>query len=168
MEASKAKNETFHKALQSHPSGSTDTRGDLGVQWRVVDLTMGEYDHSLRVSNLALEALTQVVRWLGRPWELVSQTSETESVAISILKHLNGDLLGTTTTLVDLCAMLEVLVAIELKCLLGHLPQGRPPQGLGHQLQEALEQRVLLRLPPFLFSGVFSYQMQAPGKENGT
>ena len=70
----------------------------------------------------------------------MTQTSETNSMAISILKHLNGDPLGTTTTLVDLCAMLGVLVAIEPKRLLGDLRRGRHRQGLGHQLQEALEQ----------------------------
>ena len=70
----------------------------------------------------------------------MTQTSETNSMAISILKHLNGDPLGTTTTLVDLCTMLEVLVPTEPKRLLGHLRRGRHRQGLGHQLPEALEQ----------------------------
>ena len=70
----------------------------------------------------------------------MTQTSETNSMAISILKHLNGDPLGTTTTLIGLCAMLEVLVAIDPKRPLGHLRRGRHRQGLGHQLQEALEQ----------------------------
>ena len=70
----------------------------------------------------------------------MTQTSETNSMAISILKHLNGDPLGTTTTLVDLCTMSEVLVAVEPKRLLEHLRGGRPPQGLGHLLPEALEQ----------------------------
>ena len=61
-------------------------------------------------------------------------------MAISILKHLNGDPLGTTTTLVDLCTILEVLVPTEPERLLGHLRRGRHRQGLGHQLPEALEQ----------------------------
>ena len=39
----------------------------------------------------------------GRLWELVSQTSETKAMAISLLKHINGDPLITNTTLVDLC-----------------------------------------------------------------
>ena len=39
----------------------------------------------------------------GRLWELVSQTSETIAMAISLLKHINGDPLITNTTLVDLC-----------------------------------------------------------------
>ena len=45
----------------------------------------------------------------------MTQTSETNAMAISILKHLNGDPLGTTTTQVDLCTMLEGLVATEPK-----------------------------------------------------
>ena len=70
----------------------------------------------------------------------MTQTSETNSMAISILKHLNGDPLGTTTTLVDLCTMPGVLVAVEPKRFLGHLRGGRPPQGLGRLLREALKQ----------------------------
>ena len=38
----------------------------------------------------------------GRLCELVSQTSETKAMAISLLKHINGDPLITNTTLVDL------------------------------------------------------------------
>ena len=35
------------------------------------------------------------------PWETMTQTSTIKSVAISLLKHLLGGPLGTTTTLVD-------------------------------------------------------------------
>ena len=45
----------------------------------------------------------------------MTQTSETNSTTISLLKHLNGDPLGTTTTLVDLSTILEALVATEPK-----------------------------------------------------
>ena len=47
---------------------------------------------------------------MGRPWELVSQTSETESVAISLLKHLNGDPLDTARTCLGPMLRHEVLV----------------------------------------------------------
>ena len=47
---------------------------------------------------------------MGRPWELVSQTSETESVAISLLKHLNGDPLGTARACLGLMLKHKVLV----------------------------------------------------------
>ena len=46
----------------------------------------------------------------GRPWELVSQTSETESVAISILKHLHGDPLDTARTCLGPMLRHKVLV----------------------------------------------------------
>ena len=49
---------------------------------------------------------------MGRPWELVSQTSETESVAISLLKHLNGDPLDTARTCLGPMLSHEVLVAL--------------------------------------------------------
>ena len=86
----------------------------------------------------------------------MTQTSETNSMAISILKHLNGDPLGTTTTLVDLCTILEALVATEPKPLLGHLRRGRHRQGPGHRLQQAQEQGVLHLLAPFFFLRVVS------------
>ena len=47
---------------------------------------------------------------MGRPWELVSQTPETESVAISLLKHLNGDPLRTARTCLGPMLRHEVLV----------------------------------------------------------
>ena len=45
-----------------------------------------------------------------RPWKLVSQTSETESVAISLLKHLNGDPLDTARTCLGPMLRHKVLV----------------------------------------------------------
>ena len=49
---------------------------------------------------------------MGRPWELVSQTSETESVAISFLKHLNGDPLDTARACLGPMLRHEVLVTL--------------------------------------------------------
>ena len=39
------------------------------------------------------------------PWETMIQTSKTKAVTISLLNHLNGNPLGTTTTLVNLWLM---------------------------------------------------------------
>ena len=47
---------------------------------------------------------------MGRPWELVSQTPETESMAISLLKHLNSDPLSTVRTCLGHMLRHEVLV----------------------------------------------------------
>ena len=42
----------------------------------------------------------------------MTQTSKTKSVTISLLKHLNGNPLGTTITLLGLCAVCKVLVIV--------------------------------------------------------
>ena len=67
-------------------------------------LTRSEYSHFLRVSVFDLLAsppphLVRVV--VDMALETMTQTSKTKSVAISLLKHLIGGPLGTTTTLVD-------------------------------------------------------------------
>ena len=73
----------------------------------------------------------------------MTQTSKTESMTISLLKHLNGNTLGTTTTLVDHWLMCEVLLAVDQNRLL-MAPHGRLRRllhhGRGHQLQQGLEQ----------------------------
>ena len=66
-------------------------------------LTRSEYSHFLRVSVFDLVAsppphLVRVV--VDMALETMTQTSKTKSVAISLLKHLIGGPLGTTTTLV--------------------------------------------------------------------
>ena len=43
------------------------------------------------------------------PWGTMIRTSKTKSVTISLLKHLNGNPLGTTTTLLGHCVVCEVL-----------------------------------------------------------
>ena len=52
------------------------------------------------------------------PWGTMIQTSKTKSVTISLLKHLNGNPLGTTTTLVDHWLMYEVLLVVDQNRLL--------------------------------------------------
>ena len=55
----------------------------------------------------------------------MAQTSNTEAVAISSLKHLNGIPLGTTTTLVGLRAGQHALLQATLQGLqLGHVRHG--------------------------------------------
>ena len=46
------------------------------------------------------------------PWGTMIQTSKTKDMAISFLKHLNRNPLGTTTTLVDLWLMCGALVTV--------------------------------------------------------
>ena len=56
--------------------------------------TMGDFEE---ISKIHLVRVV-VDAW---PWETMTQTSKTKSVTISLLKHLIGGPLGTTTTLVD-------------------------------------------------------------------
>ena len=63
--------------------------------------------------------------WWGRPRGTMAQTSNTEAVAISPLKHLNGIPLGTTTTLVGLRAGQHALLQATPQGLhLGHVRHG--------------------------------------------
>ena len=62
------------------------------------------YSQSHQTSFFALMATPReaVGWWWGRPQNNMTQTSMTKSVAISLLKHTNGNPFGTTVTLVDL------------------------------------------------------------------
>ena len=67
-------------------------------------LTRSENSHFLRVSVFDLLALPPphlVGVVVDMALETMTQTSKTKSVTISLLKHLIGGPLGTTTTLVD-------------------------------------------------------------------
>ena len=90
---------------------------------------------------------------MGRPWELVSQTSETESVAISLLKHLNGDPLSTARTCLSPIVSHEVLVALVPRG--PHLTDGTG--ALVGILLKALLERLVLR--DFYFRITTFYQI---------
>ena len=73
--------------------------------------------------NVVPPHLPRPVVWcVGRPWDLVSQTSETKSVAISFLKYLNGDPLSTAMTcLAPMVSHKALLAAMSRTPSLSHV-----------------------------------------------
>ena len=54
----------------------------------------------------------------------MTQTSKTKSVTISLLKHLNGHPLGTTTTLVGHWLMYTAIFTVDPRPLFGQTAHG--------------------------------------------
>ena len=81
--------------------------------------TLGDFEEISKIHLLALlHPSTSWWWWWRRPWRTMTQTPKTKSLTISLLKHLNGNPLGTTTTLVDHWLMCEVPIVEDQNRLL--------------------------------------------------
>ena len=92
------------KVAHGRHGGSRGIICDVEVHWGVVGLTKSENSRFLQVSVFDLLALPPPhLVWVvvDMAMKTMAQTPKTKSVTISLLKHLTGVPLGTTTTLVD-------------------------------------------------------------------